>query len=160
MNYPNICSPLPLKVEVNYPHLEDLQLTDRLNDNCGAIDVLIGSDYYWEIVSGETVCGDCGPMAVSSKFGWLLSGSLRDSVTSDTVTSNLIISGDCPFASCNLERFWEAKSIGICEKKQDVIPKRKHLSVLSTMERDTKLHFPGKTIAYLFLTTTISATTG
>lgn len=28
LNYPIICSPLPLKVEVNYPHLEDLQLAD------------------------------------------------------------------------------------------------------------------------------------
>ncbi|XP_068757562.1 uncharacterized protein [Montipora capricornis] len=99
LNYPIICSPLPSKVEVNYPHLEDLQLADSLNDKCGAIDVLIGSDYYWEIVSGKTVHGDCGPTAVSSKFGWLLSGPLRDSMTSDTVTSNLIISGDWPFAS-------------------------------------------------------------
>ena len=45
---------------MNYPHLEDLQLAGSLNDNCGAIDVLIGSDYYWKIVSGETVRGDCG----------------------------------------------------------------------------------------------------
>ena len=67
-NYPIICSPLPSKVEVNYPHLEALQLADSLSDNYGAIDVLIGSDYYWEIVSGETVCRDCGPTAVSSKY--------------------------------------------------------------------------------------------
>ena len=131
LNYPIICSPLPSKVEVNYPHLEDLQLADSLNDNCGAIDVLIGSDYYWEIVSGETVRGDCGPTAVSSKFGWLLSGPLPDSVTSDTVTSNLIISGDCPFASrendeliSNLERFWETESIGIRGTKEDVSPSK------------------------------------
>ena len=47
LNYPTICSPLPLKAEVSIPHLEDLQLADSLNNNCGAIDVLIGSDYYW-----------------------------------------------------------------------------------------------------------------
>ena len=79
---------------MDYPHLEDLQLADSLNDNYGTIDVLIGCDYYWEIVSGETLRGDSGPTAVSSKFGWLLSGPLRDSVTSDTLTSNLIISGE------------------------------------------------------------------
>ena len=146
LNYPIICSPLPSKVEVNYPHLEDLQLADSLNDNCGAIDVLIGSDYYWEIVSGETVRGDCGPTAVSSKFGWLLAGPLRDSVTSYTVTSNLIISGDCPFAShendeliSNLERFWETESIGIREMKEDVSPppppKEEFVSVKHNGER-------------------------
>ena len=129
LNYPIIGSPLPSKVEVNYPHLEDLQFAESLNDNYGAIDVLIGSRYYYEIVSGETVRTDCGPTAVSSKFGWLLSGPLRDSVTSDTITSNLIISGDCPFASrkddeliSSLARFWEAEYIGIRETKEDAPP--------------------------------------
>ena len=51
LNYPIICSPLPSKVKVDYPHLEDLQLADSLNDNYGTIDVLIGCDYYWEIVA-------------------------------------------------------------------------------------------------------------
>ena len=83
---------------MNYPHLEGLQLADELDDNCGSIDVLIGSDCYWEIVGSETVRGDHGPTAISSKFGWLLSGPLRDPVTSDTVSSNLVISGDCHFA--------------------------------------------------------------
>ena len=99
LNYPIICSPLLSEVKVDYPHLEDLQLADSLNDNYGTIDFLIGCDCCWEIISGETLRGDSGPTAVSSKFGWLLSGPLRDSVTSDTVTSNLIISGDCPFVS-------------------------------------------------------------
>ena len=77
---------------MNYPHFEGLQLADEFDDNRGSIDVLIGSDYYWGIVGGETVRGDYGPRAISSRFGWLLSGQLRDSVTSDTVSSNLVIS--------------------------------------------------------------------
>ena len=40
---------------MDYPHLEDLQLADSLNDNCGAIDVLIGSDYYWAKRYAEVV---------------------------------------------------------------------------------------------------------
>ena len=74
LSYPTICSPLPSKVKVNYPHLEGLALADSLDDSCGDIDILIGSDYYWDLVSGETIRGDSGPTAVSSKFGWLLSG--------------------------------------------------------------------------------------
>ena len=118
MNYPIICSPLPSKVKVNYPHLEDLQLAESLNDNYGTIDIHIGCFYYWEIVNGKTLKGDSGPTTVLSKFGWLLSGLLRDSVTSNTVTPSLITSGDCSFVSHeneelmnNLERFWQTEAI-------------------------------------------------
>jgi len=38
-----------------------------------SIDVLIGSDYYWDVVDGEIIRGTDGVVAVSSKFGWLLS---------------------------------------------------------------------------------------
>ena len=128
---------------MNCSHLEDLQLADELDDNCRMIDVLVGSDYYWEIVSSETVRGDSGPAAVLSKFGWLLSGPLRDSVTSGTVVSNVIISGDCPFASQendelinNLERFWKTESIGIQETKEDVLePNEEFVSVRHNNER-------------------------
>ena len=72
-----------------------------------------------------------------------LSGPLRDSVTSDTVTSNLIISGDCTSAShendeliSNLERFWETESIGVRETKEDVSPpKEEFVSVKHDGER-------------------------
>ena len=97
LNCLTICSPLPSKVKVDYPRLEGLQLADSLDDSYGAIDILIGTDHYWDVVTGETVRGDSGPTAVSSNFGWLLSGALRESVTADSVSSNLIISGDCSF---------------------------------------------------------------
>ena len=42
LNYPIICSPLPSKVKVDYPHLEDLQLAESLNDNYRTIDIHIG----------------------------------------------------------------------------------------------------------------------
>jgi len=69
LNYPTICSPLPSKVKVDNPHLEGLQLADSLDDSYGTINILIGSDHYWDLVSDETVRGDSGPTAVSSKFG-------------------------------------------------------------------------------------------
>ena len=64
-----------------------------LDDSCGDIDILIGSDYSWNLVSGETIRGDSGQTAVSSMFAWLLSGPLRDSLTEGSISSNLIISG-------------------------------------------------------------------
>ena len=68
LNYPIICSPLPSKVKVDYPHLEDLQLAESLNDNYRTIDIHIGCYYYWEISSGKTLKGDSGPTTVLSKF--------------------------------------------------------------------------------------------
>ena len=137
---------------MNYPHLEGLQLADDLDDDRGSIDVLIASDYYWEIVGGETVRGDYGPTAISSRFGWLLSGPLRDSMTSDTISSNLVISGDCPFAPHengglinNLERFWKTDSIGIQEAKEDDVlqPKEEFVSVKRNGERN-EIELPWK----------------
>jgi len=36
--------------------------------------MLIESDFYCDIVTGDIRCGNEGPVAVNSKFGWLLSG--------------------------------------------------------------------------------------
>ena len=38
------------------------------------IDVLIGSDYYWQLVSGRVVRGDDGPVALHTNLGWVLTG--------------------------------------------------------------------------------------
>ena len=119
-----MCSPLPSKVKVKYPHLEGLALADSLDDSCGDIGILIGSDYYWDLVRGETIRSDSGPTAVSSIFGWLLSGPLRDSVAADS--SNLIISGECPFAAHKdeelvntLKKSWKTESTGIQSEQSD-----------------------------------------
>ena len=52
------------------------------------ISMLIGVDYYWNIVEDHTVRGD-GPTAVQLKLSYLLSGSLTQSSSSfyGTVTS-------------------------------------------------------------------------
>ena len=42
-----------------------------------AVDILIGSDYYLVAVIGDVTHGKGGPVAVRSKFGWLLSGPVR-----------------------------------------------------------------------------------
>ena len=32
-----------------------------------AIDMLIGSDYYWDLTTGETIRGEGGPVAIHTK---------------------------------------------------------------------------------------------
>ena len=48
-------------------------MADDGGDSREAIDVLIGSNFYWNIVTGDLRRGEYGPTAISSKFGWLLS---------------------------------------------------------------------------------------
>ena len=144
LNFPVICSPLPKSVDIDdYPHLQGLELADSSESQCG-IDILIGSDHYWDIVTGESIRGNFGPTAINSKFGWLLSGptNIPSSTNDSNVVSNLIISGE-PFlneANDNdeivsmLKTFWETESAGIvddsmCERQvPDITVKRNDIS--------------------------------
>ena len=128
LKYPVICSALPSRVDVyDYPHLQDLEFAENFNnDGHDTIDVLIGSDYYWDIITNESFRADSGPTAVSSKFGWILSGPTSDlSSRGDNVSSHLCISGSPHSIESNdeivsiLRRFWETHSIGI-ENDHDV----------------------------------------
>ena len=38
------------------------------------VDVLIGSDYYWDLVTGSVCRSEGGPTAIHTKLGWVLSG--------------------------------------------------------------------------------------
>jgi hypothetical protein len=77
-------------------HLDGLELIDFDDDsNDNAIDILIGADHYWDIVTGDVVKGESGPTVVSSKLGWLLSGLVPKSVESqDSTAPNLILTGE------------------------------------------------------------------
>ena len=86
--------------------------------------MLIGSDCYWDIVTGDIKRGNEGPTAVSSKFGWLLSGPVNaGNKEVNYAVSNLVIEGvgslseQCYSSdqdlSNDLYRFWETESIGI-----------------------------------------------
>ena len=128
---PVICSPLPSAIRVDrYPHLSDLQLADESSTPRGEIDVLIGSNFYWSIVTGEVVKADEGPVAVNSKLGWLLSGPMDSHEAHQVFHSNVVISGaptnptygvrDDALVNA-LRRFWEDESLGIVDTPADIV---------------------------------------
>ena len=54
-----------------YPHLAGLQLADSANaHDCLEVDLLIGSDYYWSLVTGGMRKGANGLSAVHTRVGW------------------------------------------------------------------------------------------
>jgi len=94
-------------------------------DSKMSIDVLVGSDYYRSIVTGDTVVGDCGPVGLGSKLGWLLSGLLNDYDSIMIVQANLVITLDVvnPIAqdkddvfTTMLHCFWDTESLGIIDR--------------------------------------------
>ena len=96
LSFESICSPVPSKVSLHeHSHLLDLDLADCISGNMDSqdnIDVLTGSDYYWDIITGEVARGDDKLVAVNSKFEWRMSGpTKRDSGTAHFTTSNLIV---------------------------------------------------------------------
>lgn len=97
--------------------MEGLELADYFDRSQHTIYVLVGSDFYWDIVIGDIVSGD-GPTAISSKLGWLLSGPVKGATTDNYVVSNLIVFGELPIRETDevtevMQRFWETESIGI-----------------------------------------------
>ena len=96
LSFPAICSPLQVPVELDkYPHLQDLDLADASSpEQSSDVDMLIGSDYYWGVINGDLKCSGNGPVAVGSKFGWLLSGPVKSKRNEDGYTvTNLVIEG-------------------------------------------------------------------
>ena len=70
----------------SFEHLTGTQLADDLDNPRETIDILIGSDFYWDIVTGDVRIGTRGPIAISNKLGWLLSGSIESSSVTNLVS--------------------------------------------------------------------------
>jgi len=104
---PIIATPLRNTVTVNVtqlPHLHDLPLAYPITqDDSFTISLLIGTDYYWDLVEDHIIRGS-GP---SSKLGYLLSGPLPTGYTLTTHTSALHVT-----TNCDLRQFWELESTG------------------------------------------------
>ena len=85
--FPTLCSPISSEIDLRkYPTLSELDLADYSKESShNTIDVLVGSDFYWTLVTGEIVKTNKGPVAICSKLGWLLSGpadhTVKDSIT-------------------------------------------------------------------------------
>jgi len=80
---PFICKPLlyqctHLAVE-KFDNLHPELADSSDGTNPMEVDTLIVSDHYWDLVTGETVRSIDGPVAINTRMGWVLSGSLPSS---------------------------------------------------------------------------------
>ena len=78
-------------VTSNYPHLKGLTLADSSTNLDKRIDILIGSDYYYSIVSGEILKGKIEePVAINSLLGWILCRPFENNPGSVNVNFNSV----------------------------------------------------------------------
>lgn len=111
---------------------KDLQLADTIptENDVGTLDLLIGNDYYLDIVQTEKIEVNPGLYLLSSKFGWILSGRTRavNNHTEDGLNmlimtyENKINDSDTSVeldsvlsTKPNLEDFWNLESIGVTD---------------------------------------------
>jgi len=124
----DICKPLAgqtieLAVE-NYEHLRNLKLADSNPTNSGLkIDVLVGSDFYWDFLTNEVKRGEEGPVAVNSKLGYVLNGPIpsRGSAFSGVVsTHSLKIAAEIDLDK-KIERFWNLEAVGVLPNEKPIL---------------------------------------
>lgn len=86
------------------------------SDSTFQISMLIGADFYWDIVEDHVIRGN-GPTAVKSKIGYLLSGPVH-AQNSDATEHVYNIRASRPPTDV-LERFWTLESMGISQTSDD-----------------------------------------
>ena len=83
-------------------HLNLRNLETENADIDGPIDILIGCDQYWDVVTGEIVNRHSGLVAMNSAYGWLISGRSGELVRQSTLKSFVCKS----VVLCETERCW------------------------------------------------------
>ena len=103
---PTIAAPLDNRINFEaskLPYLQGLKLAHPVcNEDKFDISMLIGADYFWDIVQDQIVRGH-GPTAVKSHLGYLLSGPLSTGINSTNSASMLNILIQHKKEECNLE---------------------------------------------------------
>ena len=92
LTVPRICEPLtgqPITFVVkHFKHLSTLDLADSGDvNNSTDINILIGADNYWRLVTGRLKKGRCGQTAIETKLGWVHSGPVPRFSSVDTTVN-------------------------------------------------------------------------
>ena len=137
---PSICAPISRQnlrsaVEQN-DFLGNLNLADNGDNNDREIDVLIGADVYWKVVSGNIKKDEnSGLTAISSFFGWLINGPVTEKQEKSVHVVKSVMSvqyaeNEDSTLDEKIGKFWELDLIGINDEiekdekaKDDVIGK-------------------------------------
>ena len=124
---PTICEPLmaqPIShCAETYDHLSGLEFADISDGSTPMeVDLLIGSDYYWQLTTGRVIRGGDGPVAVETSLGWVLSGPapITESCTLLTTHTLRVDTQEEESLDNTLKSFWELESLGVSGPSKSV----------------------------------------
>ncbi|XP_066925594.1 uncharacterized protein [Clytia hemisphaerica] len=111
-----------VECQKRFEHLKGLKLADPNHEKAIDIDILIGSNFYWDFIHTEgAVTGKSGqPIALSSSLGYVLSGpaDLKEKISSGIFFSHVLkaVISENDRLSETVDKFWDLESLGIkCE---------------------------------------------
>ena len=118
---PLICLPLkkqPLSYVQNLLEFVELDFADT-GDTGNGIDLLIGSDFYWSLVTGNVKALEKSSLvAIETKLGWVLSGPVDIPHSTDMSVSTsteahvvLILDNKAEINESYLSRFWDLETL-------------------------------------------------
>ena len=110
---------------------KDLEMADDLPNRTEriSIDVLIGNDYYDDIVKSEKIEIDEGLYLVNSTLGWMFSG--RTAVGDEDEEISMLVEDDVDMGNA----FWDLETIGIKDDDEATEDER----VLKRFNKDVKM---------------------
>ncbi|GFW42156.1 reverse transcriptase domain-containing protein [Trichonephila clavipes] len=120
-SYSNLLTPILLKqipselvLEFNRSqkdegYLKNVQLADPYEFNDKETSILIGADYYYQVVTGRITRLKKNLVTVETLFGWSLQGQSTDS--EDILTMSVIVNESN--ISKQLSEFWDLENLGI-----------------------------------------------
>ncbi|GFU17033.1 reverse transcriptase domain-containing protein [Trichonephila clavipes] len=92
-------------------YLKNVQLADSYEFNDKEISILIGADYYYQVVTGRITRLNKNLVTVETLFGWSLQGQSTDSEREDLLTMSVIVNESN--ISKQLSEFWNLENLGI-----------------------------------------------
>ena len=118
-------------VQNSYDHFKNLQLAES-GFNCD-IELLIGSDFCWSVVTGNVKIGKTREVvSVETKFGWLFNGPVtkRENISTclsfvNENTSHILFSKTDQFTKTadlenELYHFWDLETLGISKQENHI----------------------------------------
>ena len=131
---PSVCPPVqnqhPVTAAAAHDALSQISLADN-SDGSAHIDMLLGADIYWQVVTGEIIRTHNGPTAIATRIGWVLSGP-SELCASAMTASNLVSVNHVneePLTKIDSQdklllllcKFWQLESIGITPQEPDTL---------------------------------------
>ena len=116
-----IGNPSPIDLKKKYEHLRDLYCNDVTQNGNWEIDLLIGTDYLADILSGKVRKGKEGePIAFKTYLGWTVMGKTGRDIggksLSNKTPSNMVIKKPVTIKD-DVNKSWDLATIGIQERK-------------------------------------------